>query len=66
MVLYIAMVIKIFVLDFESLSVGARSAVFLFLGLFLIGFAIVYPKLLKGQSVLPEFKRGESRSKKKS
>ncbi|MEI7526302.1 MAG: DUF2339 domain-containing protein [Mariniphaga sp.] len=66
MVLYIAMVIKIFAVDFESLSVGARSVVFLLLGLFLIGFAVVYPKLLKGKSVLPEFKRGESGSKKSS
>ena len=66
MVLYIAMVIKIFAFDFESLGIVARSAVFLFLGLFLIGFAIIYPKLLRGKSVMPQFKRGESVSKKRS
>ena len=48
-VLYIIMLVKLFVLDFESLSAGARAAVFLVLGLFLIGFAFVYPKLLKGE-----------------
>ena len=46
-VLYIIMLVKLFAIDFGSLSAGARTAVFLVLGLFLIGFAFVYPKLGK-------------------
>ena len=46
-VLYIIMLVKLFAIDFSSLSAGARTAVFLVLGLFLIGFAFVYPRLLK-------------------
>ena len=46
-VLYIIMLVKLFVLDFESLSAGARTSVFMVLGLFLIGFAFVYPRLGK-------------------
>ena len=48
-VLYIIMLVKLFVLDFESLSAGARTSVFMVLGLFLIGFAFVYPRLLKNE-----------------
>ncbi len=62
-VLYISMVVKIFMFDFETLSTGARSAVFLILGLFLVGFALIYPKLLRGKKLMPEFKRGVSKSK---
>ena len=46
-VLYCIMLVKLFVLDFESLSAGARTSVFMVLGLFLIGFAFVYPRLGK-------------------
>ena len=51
-VLYIIMLVKLFVLDFESLSAGARTSVFMVLGLFLIGFAFVYPKLLKNEGAM--------------
>ena len=47
-VLYCVMLVKLFAVDFGNLSAGARTAVFMVLGLFLIGFAFVYPKLLKG------------------
>ena len=46
-VLYIIMLVKLFVIDFANLSAGARTAVFMVLGLFLIGFAFVYPRLGK-------------------
>ena len=46
-VLYIIMLVKLFVIDFANLSAGARTAVFMVLGLFLIGFAFVYPRLRK-------------------
>ena len=46
-VLYIIMLVKLFVIDFANLSAGTRTAVFLVLGLFLIGFAFVYPRLGK-------------------
>ena len=48
-VLYCIVLVKLFAIDFESLSAGARTVVFLVLGLFLIGFAFVYPRLLKGE-----------------
>ena len=41
------MLVRLFFLDFESLSAGARTSVFMVLGLFLIGFAFVYPRLGK-------------------
>ena len=46
-VLFCIMLIKLFAIDFGSLGAGARTAVFLVLGLFLIGFAFVYPRLGK-------------------
>ena len=46
-VLYCIMLVKLFAIDFGSLSAGTRTAVFLVLGLFLIGFAFVYPRLGK-------------------
>ena len=55
--LYCVMVVKLFVFDFDSMSPGTRSAVFLILGLLLIGFAFIYPKLLKGEPILQSFKR---------
>ena len=50
--------IKIFAFDFGVLSQGAKSAVFLILGIFLLLFAIIYPRVLKGLPVLPEWGRG--------
>lgn len=58
-ILYCVMLVKLFVIDFGSLSAGARTSVFLVLGLFLIGFAFIYPKLLKGEPIFKEFKRGD-------
>ena len=46
-VLFCIMLIKLFAIDFGSLGAGARTAVFMVLGLFLIGFAFVYPRLGK-------------------
>ena len=54
--------IKIFAFDFGVLSQGAKSAVFLILGIFLLLFAIVYPRVLKGLPVLPEWGRGHERT----
>ncbi len=52
--------IKIFAFDFGVLSQGAKSAVFLILGIFLLLFAIIYQRVLKGLPVLPEWgRRGE-------
>ena len=56
-ILFTIMLVKLFAFDFEQLSEGARSVMFLALGLFMIGFAFVYPRLLKGQPILPEIKR---------
>ena len=55
---FAAVMIKIFAFDFGVLSQGAKSAVFLILGIFLLLFAIVYPRVLKGLPVLPEWGRG--------
>jgi hypothetical protein len=54
--------IKIFAFDFGVLSQGAKSAVFLILGIFLLLFAIVYPRVLKGLPVVPEWGRGHERT----
>ncbi len=54
---FVAVMIKIFAFDFGVLSQGARSAVFLILGIFLLLFAIIYPRVLKGLPVLPELRR---------
>ncbi len=50
-VLYIIMLIKLFAIDLANLSAGARTTVFMVPGLFLIGFAFVYPRLLKSDVV---------------
>ena len=55
---FAAVMIKIFAFDFGVLSQGAKSAVFLILGIFLLLFAIIYPRVLKGLPVLPEWGRG--------
>ena len=55
---FAAVLIKIFAFDFTILSQGAKSAVFLILGIFLLLFAIIYPRVLKGLPVLPEWGRG--------
>ena len=54
---FAAVLIKIFVFDFTILSQGGKSALFLILGIFLLSFAIVYPRVLKGLPVLPELRR---------
>jgi hypothetical protein len=54
--------IKIFAFDFGVLSQGAKSAVFLILGIFLLLFAIVYPRVLKGLPVVPEWGRAHERT----
>jgi hypothetical protein len=46
-VLFALVLIKLFTLDFATLSQGGKSGVFIVLGLFLIGVALVYPRLLK-------------------
>jgi hypothetical protein len=56
---FAAVMIKIFAFDFTILSQGAKSAVFLILGIFLLLFAIIYPRVRKGLPVLPELKRRE-------
>ena len=66
MVIYSVMLIKLFLFDFETLTNITRSIVSLLLGLFLIGFAFVYPKLLRGEPLIPEFKRSKSSAQKKS
>jgi hypothetical protein len=42
-----AILLKVFAFDFATLSQGIRSAVFIGLGVMLIGLAVVYPKLGK-------------------
>ena len=56
---FAAVMIKIFAFDFTILSQGAKSAVFLILGIFLLSFAIVYPRVLKGLPFVPELRRRE-------
>ena len=56
-VINIIMLVKLFAIDFGSLGAGERTSVFLVLGLFLIGFAFVYPKLLKNEGAMR--RRGE-------
>jgi hypothetical protein len=45
--LFALVLLKLFALDFVTLSQGGRSAVFIVLGLFLIGVAVGYPRLVK-------------------
>ncbi len=47
--LFALVLLKLFALDFVTLSQGGRSGVFIVLGLFLIGFALVYPRLARGK-----------------
>ncbi len=54
---FAAVMIKIFAFDLGVLSQGAKSAVFLILGIFLLLFAIVYPRVLKGLPFVPELRR---------
>ena len=57
---FAGVMIKIFAFDFGVLSQVAKSAVFLILGIFLLLFAIVYPRVQKGLPVVPEWgRRGE-------
>jgi hypothetical protein len=60
-VLYLLILVKVFAWDFSSLSQGGKSAVFIVLGLFLIGFAVVYPRLQKayGKVAVPQRKGRE-------
>lgn len=45
--LFIGLLIKVFAYDFETLNPGGRSAMFFAVGLFLLGFAILYPRLMR-------------------
>lgn len=56
-VLFTGMLVKLFTFDFENLSESSRSIMLFLVGLFLIGFAFIYKRLLKGQPILPEIKR---------
>ena len=62
-VIFLGMLVKLFVIDFQTLDTIARSIVYLLLGLFLIGFAYIFPRLQKGLPILPEFKRRGSEGK---
>ena len=62
-VIFLGMLVKLFVIDFQTLETIARSIVYLLLGLFLIGFAYIFPRLQKGLPILPEFKRKGSEGK---
>jgi len=48
--LFIGILVKVFAYDIESLNEAGRSTVFIVLGIFLIGFAFLYPRLLKTES----------------
>ena len=41
---------KFFFYDFESISAGTQGMVYLALGIFLIGFAVIYQKLVRGRA----------------
>ena len=56
-VIFLGMLVKLFVIDFEGLSTLSASIVYVLLGLFLMGFAYIFPRLQKGQPIIPEFKR---------
>jgi hypothetical protein len=47
LLLFLPILAKLFIYDFPSLSQGGRSGVFIGLGVFLIGVALVYPRLVK-------------------
>ena len=64
-VLYCGIVVKLFAFDIIRLGTGARSIVLVVLGMFLIGFALVYPRLLRGEQLFPEFERSQSGRNKK-
>jgi uncharacterized membrane protein len=49
--LFAVVLLKLFAYDFASLGQGGRSGVFIALGLFLIGVAVVYPRLVRGKKV---------------
>ncbi len=49
LILFLPILAKIFIFDFPGLSQGGRSGVFIGLGVFLIGFALVYPRLARGK-----------------
>lgn len=53
-VIFTLVLVKIFVFDFEILDQMTRSIVLIFIGLFLIGLAMVYPYLLKANLKIDE------------
>ena len=61
--LFVGVVVKVFVYDFEVLEPGGRGGVFLGLGLFLIGIAVLYPRLVKADKRLLEGKKKELEEK---
>ena len=62
--LFVAILIKVFAYDFEILNPGVRSAVFIIAGLFFLSFAILYPRLLKAESKYVDSKRIAKESQK--
>jgi len=53
-VLFAGTLLKLFMIDFQQLEQGGRSAVFFGVGAFFIGFALIYPKLRKNPQPLPK------------
>jgi len=60
--LFLGILIKVFAYDFSTISTGGRSAVFFVVGIFLIGFAIFYPRLLKAKSKLLETEKNNQKT----
>jgi len=50
LVLFVVIMIKVFAYDLGTLSTGGRSILFLVMGVFLILFAILYPRFLKSKA----------------
>ena len=61
-VLFLGMLIKLFAFDIPELGPGSGGIVYISLGLFLFASGFVYSRLLKGESIFPEFKRSGSAS----
>jgi len=55
-VLFVGVLIKVFAYDFETINPGGRGAVFFVLGAFLIGFAVMYPRVVRGEAKVAENK----------
>ncbi len=51
-ILFGLILVKLFFYDFEYISAGTQGMVYLALGIFLIGFAFIYQKLVRGRASL--------------